>query len=99
MAKISEMPNQEIIDGFKGTLDYYYWMGIPCVRKWPTIPPYPRSPAEIATQTAFTWAASNWKNLTQPVQEAFNYMARNTPLTGKDIFIKSYLSTSHISII
>ncbi len=96
MAIIAKLPGQAIIDGFKGTLDYYVYMGLNCVRSWPRSPGHERSPAVQAQWPAFTWAATNWKNLSSEVKEAYNLMASGTPLTGKDIFVKSYLTNTFI---
>ena len=35
MAKLLQLPEAAIIDGFRGVLDFYVWKGIPCVRSWP----------------------------------------------------------------
>ncbi len=87
-----------IINGYKGTLDYYVWMGINCVRKWPKSPGHDRSPAVEAQWGAFSWAASNWKELALPVKEAYNHMAQGTNLTGKDLFIKGYITPLYVRL-
>ncbi|GAH92479.1 unnamed protein product, partial [marine sediment metagenome] len=46
-----------IIKGFKGTLDFYVWKGITCVRSWPRSPGRKRAPAVQAQWPAFAWAA------------------------------------------
>lgn len=98
MAKITKMPAQSIINGFKGTLDYYVWKGIACVRRWPRSPGHRRTPEVEAKWPAFAWAASNWNSLTAEVQAAYKRMAQNTVLTGRDIFMKSFITTKHISL-
>ncbi|KKL48984.1 hypothetical protein LCGC14_2320040 [marine sediment metagenome] len=35
MAKLLQLPEAAIIDGFRGVLDFYVWKGIACVRSWP----------------------------------------------------------------
>ena len=35
MAKLIALPHQAIIDGFKGTIDFYVWKGLSVARKWP----------------------------------------------------------------
>jgi len=92
MAKLKKLPGINIINGFKGVIDFYVWMGIACVRKWPRSPGHFRAPAVEAQWPAFTWAASNWKNLSLEVKDAYNQMAVSTNLTGKDLFIKGYIS-------
>ncbi|GAI33827.1 unnamed protein product [marine sediment metagenome] len=92
MAKLEVLPEQAIIDSFKGTIDFYLWMGIPCARKWPFIPPYVRSPQELATHDAFAWAAANWKSLSPEVVSAYNETAQGSSLSGRDLFVKSFIS-------
>lgn len=63
MARISELPSPEAIKSFKGTLDFYVWRGLPCVRSWPRPPSGPRSPAVQAAAATFSEiikAQGNW---------------------------------------
>jgi len=92
MAKITELPAIKIIDGYKGTLDFYYNMGIPCVRRWPKSPGHIRSPAVTAGWTAFSYAAAEWKNLSQVVQDAYCRLAEGSGLSGRDMFTRSYIT-------
>ncbi|GAI60499.1 unnamed protein product [marine sediment metagenome] len=98
MAKITKLPGTAIIGGFKGTLDFYVHDGQPCVRSWPRSPGHHRAPAVEAQWSAFAWAASNWKVLALPVKEAYNQMAQGTNLTGKDLFIKGYLTPLYVHL-
>lgn len=98
MAKLTALPGQGIIDGLKGTIDFYYWMGIPVARSWPSSPGHDRAPAVEAQWPAFTWAAKNWINLAPEIKEAYNRMASETNLTGKDLFVKGYINGEHIRI-
>lgn len=90
------MPQQAIISGFKGTIDFYYWNGIACARKWPRSPGHNRTPAVQAGWAAFAWAAKNWTTIDNETREAFNRMAAGTNLTGRDMFVKSYISSAHL---
>ena len=92
MAKIKALPSQAIISGFKGTLDYYVHDGQPCVRKWPASPGHRRTPAVEAQWAAFSYAVREWDNLAPIVRDAYNRMAETTALSGRDWFIRSYLS-------
>lgn len=98
MAKISKMPSQVIIDGFKGTVDFYVHCGQPCARMWPRSPGHRRAPAVEAGWAAFAWAASNWNSLSPEVQDAYRAMAAGTHMSGRDIFIKSFITTKNISL-
>ena len=98
MAKITHLPGQAVIDGLKGTLDYYLWMGIACVRSWPSSPGHDRAPAVEAQWSAFSRAAMLWNYLDPQVKEAFNEMAVGTRLTGRDVFTKSYITSKNIHL-
>ena len=92
MAKLEVLPAQAIIDSLKGKIDFYEWRGISCARKWPHIPPYVRSPQELATHEAFAWAAANWNSLSPEVVSAYNETAQGSSLSGRDLFIKAFIS-------
>lgn len=93
MAVITSMPSEAIISGFKGVIDYYYYCGLACVRRWPRSPGRRRSPAVEAKWAAFSWAAANWKNLSPEVQAAYRETAGASSLSGRDLFTKSFIST------
>ncbi len=97
MAKLTAMPEQSIIDGFKGTVDYYVWNGIPCARKWPSSPGHRRAPLVEAAWPAFAFAGSYWNNLAPEVKASWNAMADGFPLTGRDMFTKSFLSPDNLT--
>ena len=92
MAKIANLPGLEVINGFKGVIDFYVHDGQPCARKWPASPGHHRAPAVQATWPAFAWAASNWNSLSPAVQEAYRQMAVSTNMTARDIFTKSFIN-------
>ncbi len=92
MAKLTAMPSQDIISGFKGKIDFYVYMGIPVARKWPRSPGHKRAPAVEAQWPAFTTAAQIWNQLDEHTQEAYIETASGTPLTGRDLATKAYLA-------
>lgn len=90
------MPNQAIIDSFKGVLDFYYWNGIPCVRKWPVHKPRIPSDRELAARQTFADAAHMWNQLPPFIKAWYNRMAAGVRATGRDIFMRGYLGgTKH----
>jgi len=91
VAKITAFPSQGIIDGFKGTLDFYINMGIPCVRSWPKSPGKLRSEPVMRQWPAFAYSASEWNNLSTTVQAAYNRLAEGSGLSGRDMFTRAYL--------
>jgi len=92
MAKLTVMPQLAIIDGLKGKIDFYLWMGIPVARSWPRSPGHDRAPAVEAAWIPFSYAASHWKNLSLEIKQAYFDMAQNTGLTARDMFTRSYIS-------
>jgi len=91
MAVLERLPEQQIIDGFKGVIDFYLWKGIPCARKWPTWRPYRFSPVQQENQAAFAYAVALWPTLDPIVKAQWNSMAGGTARTGRDLFLRAYL--------
>ena len=92
MAKLTALPSQAIIDGLKGKLDFYYWMGIPVVRSWPRSPGKRRAPAVEAQWEAWTTASRIWNLLDDEIRQAYIQTSHGTNLTGRDLAMKAYLS-------
>lgn len=92
MAKLTALPSLAIIDGFKGTVDFYIHRGIPCARSWPRAPSMPRSPAVQEQWADFIIASRAWSLLDQETQDAYNAQAAGTHFSGRDLFSKSYLA-------
>ena len=91
MAKIKAMIGEKVISGFKGTLDFYYNMGIPCVRLWPRSPGRRRAPLVEAQWPAFSYAAKEWANLSPEIRHTFEELATGSALTARDMFQRAYL--------
>ena len=92
MAVLTRLPSMAIINGFKGVVDFYYWMGIPVARKWPRkIGPH-RS-LEVREQwSVFANAARLWRELTPAAQQPYVEMASGTIYTARDLFMRGYIS-------
>lgn len=92
MAIIKAMVGQKVIDGFRGVIDFYFYMGIPCARSWPKSPGKRRSPSVTAQWPVFQNAARLWRELSPGVRKTYEDMAVTTNLTAKDIFFRGYIS-------
>ena len=92
MAKLTALPSTAIIDGLKGTIDYYIYMGVPCARSWPSSPGKVRSPSVMAQWPAFIYASKEWSNLSPAVQSAYNQLSTNSGLSGRDMQVRAYLT-------
>lgn len=87
MAKVSALPSLEVIGALKGVLDYYYWKGIPCVRKWPHTPMSHRTQASLDSAQLFGQIAQGWALVGGWVKDLYNQMAEGTPRTGRDLYM------------
>ncbi len=85
------MISEGVIDGFRGTIDFYFYMGVPCFRMWPRSPGKKRAPAVMATWSAFAYSAQEWNNLSPTLRDAYNKMAGDSGLSGRDVFSRAYL--------
>ncbi|GAI50034.1 unnamed protein product, partial [marine sediment metagenome] len=92
MAIIKEMPGRKIIDGFKGKLDFYYYMGVPVCRKWPRSQGKSQTPASIAQWPMFTYVAQSWITISPFVREAYYSIAADCGLHAKDWFTRGYIT-------
>lgn len=92
MAKLLVMPEQDIISGLKGKIDFYLWKGIPVARKWPRSPGPRRAPAVEAQWPAFITASRLWNHMSPYLQQAYITTAAGTNLTGRDLAMKAYMS-------
>ncbi len=81
-----------IINGFKGTLDFYVHKGQVCVRTWPRYSPRQPTTDEQANQNRFVTATRLASQVTPSVRGAYLAMAQGTRWTWKDIFIRDYMA-------
>ncbi|MBA7568974.1 hypothetical protein ES708_10711 [subsurface metagenome] len=93
MAKLLRLPSLAIIDGFKGSVDFYVHRGIVCARAWPRSPGHRRAQAVEARWPAFTVASRLWNQLSPEVRQAYGQMSAGLRLSARDIFIKGYLKS------
>jgi len=95
MPVIKALPALEVILGLKGVLDFYYWRGIPCVRKWPVIPPSSRTPASLASAALFGEIIRGYALLGPTVKALFQEAAADQPRTARDIYVSAVLGRLH----
>ena len=92
MAIIKAMVGREVISGFRGVIDFYLHDGIPCARRWPRSPGHFRAPAVMAGWVPFTTAVQLWNQASPFVRDTYNVLAPDTGLSGRDWFMRAYLS-------
>ena len=96
MAVLTKLPSMAVVDSLKGSLDFYYWKGIPVCRMWPHWPKRTATPLEKRNQNAFGYATKMWKYLPPYIQDQYKDMAISTPVTGRDIFMRAYINASRV---
>lgn len=92
MVKLKALPSQAIIDGFKGTADFYINMGIPCARAWPRSPGHRRTPSVEAQWIPFSYIQTLASILPAEIIDWYKEMAAGTPYTWKDYLTRAYIA-------
>ncbi|MBA7633510.1 hypothetical protein ES703_41078 [subsurface metagenome] len=95
MARLTALPSIDIIRGFKGTLDFYLWRGLPCVRKWPHSRGKRRTAAEIASANLFGAIIKAYSLLGEGALQAYRESALDNPRTARDIYVSGVLGHLH----
>ncbi len=95
MARLDALPSIDIIRGFKGTLDFYLWKGLPCVRAWPRYRPASQTEASRAAAATFGLILQSYRLIAQTVSEAYQEMAQGIPRTPRDIYVSGILGHLH----
>lgn len=91
MAVLKVLPEQWIIDYFKGTIDFYEWNGIPVARKWPYHPPRERSEAELHNLQLFKLACELVHQLPPYVQSHYVRVSKYYRCSWRDLFIRIWM--------
>lgn len=95
MARLTALPAIDIIRGFKGTIDFYLWKGLPCARKWPYTPPSKRTAATKAAAALFGAVLSAYKLLAPLALAAYQESAAGIPRTARDIYVSGLYGRLH----
>lgn len=94
MAKIGAIPSKDIVDGFRGVLDYYCHPNGFVVRSWPRSPGRNRNPQVVAAQGPFTYINKLASTLPPDVIEPYKELALGSGLTWKDYLNRLYINGS-----
>lgn len=86
MAKLTVLPDARTIVEAKGVVDFYYWKGIPCARKWPRKASYERSAAEQAGSARFTTVAKATTGISTVMKELWIGIGASEGTTWVDVF-------------
>lgn len=88
--KQGALPGREIIDGFKKTLDFYYYMDIPCCRSWPRSQGKSQTPTSVAQQPMFTYVQQLRPQVSPFVRQAYYDLVADCGLHVWDWFMRGY---------
>ena len=84
MAVLSALPEQSIIDGYRGVLDFYYYCGLPVARSWPRSPGKTRAPKVVAAAAQFDWVQKSTTALPADIKYAWMALPQGQSLTWRD---------------
>lgn len=96
MAKLTAMPQQAIVSGFYGTIDFYVYMGIACARMWPKDRTVPYTPQEQQQWPIFATATRVWTLVDSETRESLEAMTPAASLSARDLATKLYLNGTTI---
>ena len=96
MARLSALPEEAIISGYKGTIDFYVCRGIPCARAWPRKRTTPFTPQEKEQWPIFSIATRIWPLVDSETRESLEAMATAASLSARDMATKLYLNGATI---
>jgi len=91
MAVLASIPSQAVIDGLRGSIDFYERLGTVCARSWPRWKIKTRAPAVVEQQVIFTYASQVPQTLPAKVIETWQYLASQSNMTWRDWLIRAYV--------
>lgn len=91
------MPDARTIVESKGVVDFYYWKGIPCARKWPRKAVYERSAAEVLGSEKFTLVARATTGISSVMKEHWMGATTTGGTTWVDVFRNNALGGTWLS--
>jgi len=91
MAKVDHISG-EMIDAFRGSVDFYYWKNIPVARSWPGKIQQPFTPGQNFRRQLFKSVSENLHKLEDNVIKSYKLMSQNISYSWRDLYFKIYLS-------
>lgn len=84
MPVLNSLPDPDTIRRLKGTLDYYVWKGLPCVRKWPVTPKAHLTSGTLTQSARYSSWLKRAHLTAAEVQAVANDVARQSNWTWRD---------------
>lgn len=97
MAVLEQLPAQYIIDGLRGTVDFYCYKGKFVARRWPRSPGKNRTTPVLAGSDRFTYIQQMGKELPKDIIEDYQRMASGTPYVWRDWMTRLFLAGHKIA--
>lgn len=85
MAVVNSIPAQTVVIAFRGTLDFYCYRGLFCVRSWPRSPKRPRSPAVQISAQIFSDFSRRIESQNPVLTDTAKALTHGSKWTWKDI--------------
>lgn len=95
MARLKSLPNLQIIQGFKGVIDFYVRNGVPCARRWPRYRPANQTEPTKAAAAVFGSVIRNYHLLGEDALNFFVLDAADQTRTPRDIYASATLGHLH----
>jgi len=95
MARLDSLPSLEIIQGFKGVIDYFVTRGIPCARRWPRYSKGRMSAPALQAAALFGAIVQAYALLPANVKQELTLEAADQPRSGRDIMVSGVLGHLH----
>jgi len=83
--------SKQTIRKYKGLIDFYYWKGIPCARKWPDWSHPKLSAGQKASMAAFKQCMIDLKKMTPHVREMWKAFTVGKAPAWVDVYKANYM--------
>jgi len=97
MALLAAMPSQDVIDGLRGSVDFYRWCNLVIARSWPHYTPENMTARTKAQATAFAYLLSQTNSLPAHVVESWEWLASQSKLAWRDWMARAYLGGTFVA--
>jgi hypothetical protein len=92
MGKVKHL-SIEMVRDLSGVVDFYYWKGIPCCRRWPRKTNLPPSAAMLGARNAFTKSRVDLREVSGKVREAWRKVSAGKKQAWLDYYTSIYMRT------
>lgn len=93
MVKLRVPVSREVVQKFKGLLDFYSQNGQHYVRRWPTYTARQQNPGEVMASCHLTAALNKYRCLTEYIRQGYSYRTSGMWWTRRDYFMVHYFGT------